>query len=245
MRKAGIHKMKLDRIAVGIRLKEFAKTKGGVGKLAKLLDMSINTLSGGYISGRNLSGAEVLAGLLELGCDTQWLLTGQSNPKMITIDNSLIDNVTIHEDGKRDLIKKEIAERLNECLEMIKKRELKKDVDIAKTLDMKPQLLFTYKDGKSIPGGDILRKFASLGLDVNYILTGKTREKPVIAQSSLANNSPIQGEGTITMDTTVELEVLREKVKFLEDKSKLLEAHIADLHRQNNYLLNQLTKTDN
>ncbi|MGE5353927.1 MAG: helix-turn-helix domain-containing protein [Acidobacteriota bacterium] len=70
--------MELDKTQVGKRLREFAKSKGGVGKLAESLDMSIQSLSGAYISGRNLPGAEVIAKLIALGCDINWLLTGST-----------------------------------------------------------------------------------------------------------------------------------------------------------------------
>lgn len=68
--------MEIDKIEVGKRLREFAKDYGGVGKLAESLNMSIQALSGSYISGKNLPGAEVLARLIDLGCDINWLLTG-------------------------------------------------------------------------------------------------------------------------------------------------------------------------
>lgn len=70
--------MEIDKIEFGKRLKEFAKSHGGVGKLAKTLDMSIQALSGAYISGKNLPGAEILAKLNGLGCDINWLLTGST-----------------------------------------------------------------------------------------------------------------------------------------------------------------------
>lgn len=81
---AGLLIMEIDKTEVGKRLREFAKSRGGVGKLAESLDMSIQALSGAYISGKNLPGAEVLARLIELGCDIQWLLTGSTQNLTIT-----------------------------------------------------------------------------------------------------------------------------------------------------------------
>lgn len=143
--------MEIDKIEVGKRLREFAKLHGGVGKLAELLDMSIQALSGSYISGKNLPGAEVLARLMELGCDINWLLTGQTD----------------------------------------------------KTINVK---------------------------------------------KGIYNKSPIKGTGnTVTnqMGNDVEVQVLREKVRLLEEQNKLLDSVITDLRKQNNYLLNKLMEGEN
>ncbi len=70
----------MDKKAVGIRLKQFAKEKfGSVTELAEKLDMTQASLSGTYISGKSLPGAEIITKLILLGCDISWLLTGKEN----------------------------------------------------------------------------------------------------------------------------------------------------------------------
>ncbi|MGE5402542.1 MAG: helix-turn-helix domain-containing protein, partial [Ignavibacteriales bacterium] len=115
--------MIIDKIEVGKRLKLFAINYGGVTKLAQALEISGPNLSGSYISGKSVPGGELIARLMELGCDIDWLLTGKGNPKTITTDNDLINDFTMQEHGNRDLLKKDIAGRLNEYLETIKKRD--------------------------------------------------------------------------------------------------------------------------
>jgi hypothetical protein len=72
--------MELDKKEIGQRLKLFAKEKfGGVGDLAEALNLSQPNLSGTYINGRSIPGGELLAKLSSLGCDINWLLTGQES----------------------------------------------------------------------------------------------------------------------------------------------------------------------
>lgn len=67
-------------MTIGFRLKKFAKTKGGVSKLADLLEISQPRLSQ-YISDKNQIDQDVLKKIGKLGCDINWLLTGRStNP---------------------------------------------------------------------------------------------------------------------------------------------------------------------
>lgn len=146
---------------------------------------------------------------------------------------------------ERDLLKKEVADRLNECLDALKL----KDSEIAKRLDMSPQTLYAYKEGQSVPGGDILRKFsARLGIDVNYLLTGERLNKDINVKKGIYNESPIKGIGnTVTnqMGNDVEVQVLREKVRLLEEQNTVLNSVITDLRKQNNYLLNKLMEGEN
>lgn len=70
-------------MTVGQRLKKFAKLRGGVSKLAELLNISQPRLSQ-YISGRNQIDQDILLRIGDLGCDINWLLTGKStNPYSI------------------------------------------------------------------------------------------------------------------------------------------------------------------
>ncbi|MFZ5948786.1 MAG: XRE family transcriptional regulator [Stygiobacter sp.] len=72
---------------------------------------------------------------------------------------------TFDSDG---VIKREIGERIKEFAKL-KYGSSKK---LAELLDMSPQTLQQYINGKSFPGGQILKKLAELNADVDYILTG-------------------------------------------------------------------------
>lgn len=61
---------------VAKRLKLFAKTKGGVNELAGVLELTQSGFSR-YTSGANLPGALILSKLAKVGCNINWLLTGQ------------------------------------------------------------------------------------------------------------------------------------------------------------------------
>lgn len=62
-------------MSIGIRLKEYARSKGGVSKLAEMLNISQPRLSQ-YISEKNQIDQEVLVSLAHLGCDLTYIFTG-------------------------------------------------------------------------------------------------------------------------------------------------------------------------
>ena len=69
--------MKLDKEAISQRLREFGTNKfGSVKAFAKALNKSPTSLQVSYLSGRNAPGAPMIAKLIELGCNIEWLLMG-------------------------------------------------------------------------------------------------------------------------------------------------------------------------
>lgn len=69
--------MEIDKKSVAFRLKSFLKTKfGSIKEAAVALDKSPEALYNGYLNGRSLPGAELLAQLMGYDCDIEWLLTG-------------------------------------------------------------------------------------------------------------------------------------------------------------------------
>jgi len=61
---------------VGSRLREFAEHKGGVEALSKLIEMQSSNL-GKYLRGDVLPGSTLLSRLIALGCNLNWLFTGE------------------------------------------------------------------------------------------------------------------------------------------------------------------------
>jgi transcriptional regulator with XRE-family HTH domain len=60
---------------LGERLRQFAKQYGGISKLAAALGISQPRLSN-YLSGTREISIEIMNKLSDLGCDTNWLMTG-------------------------------------------------------------------------------------------------------------------------------------------------------------------------
>lgn len=65
------------RKAIGLRLREFADKSGGPTALARSMGVTPQYLNV-YLSGRSVPGTKLQARLREVGCDTTWLITGQS-----------------------------------------------------------------------------------------------------------------------------------------------------------------------
>lgn len=73
---------------VGNRLKEFAEAfYGNMAGLARKLGVSQAYFTS-YISGRSLPGGEVLIELYNLGCNINWLLTGQGEMEPVAMDRA-------------------------------------------------------------------------------------------------------------------------------------------------------------
>jgi len=89
---------------LGERLRTFANTLGGVTKLADLLGISQPRLSQ-FISGARDLNTKILSDLRGLGCNINWLLTGEpeekeiknlknENKKLKEINYTLLDEAT-------------------------------------------------------------------------------------------------------------------------------------------------------
>jgi transcriptional regulator with XRE-family HTH domain len=145
----------------------------------------------------------------------------------------------------KDQIRTEIATRLNDFVS----KNFRNSREVAGLLNINESSLSHYINGNRELNPRILRKLNQIGCNIEWLLTGKESPK------TINNESPISGKGNtvsnlqgknevvnkIAVSDTVELEVLREKVKYLEDKNKLLDEIITDLRKQNNYLLQKLT----
>lgn len=105
---------------ISARLKEFAKHVGSDTILAGLLSMTPQALSS-YTSGRSLPGAKILLKLHYLGCDINWLLSGEG--AMLRKDAPVITNI---EEKKEELSIEERMERLEKAVFALTKDKDKK-----------------------------------------------------------------------------------------------------------------------
>jgi SOS-response transcriptional repressor LexA len=78
-----------------------------------------------------------------------------------------------------EAVKHLIGERIREFAE-VKYKSLK---ELAKALGMMPQTLNQYLNGKAVPGGQLLKKFAELGADITYLLTGEKLKEKITKQT--------------------------------------------------------------
>ena len=110
----------MDKKGVGIRLKEFGKNKfGKLDLFAEALSMSPQSLQS-YLSGRSLPGAAIISKLIELGCDTNWLL-GIENYK---------DAVTVSENNNgKDLYEIKDKIIIQQAEEIFKLKQLANDLE--------------------------------------------------------------------------------------------------------------------
>lgn len=125
--------VEVDRVALGKRLKSFADTVGGVGKLAELLGITQPNLSGSYISGKSVPGGELIARLMELGCDVQWLLTGSQSS--ITVSKNKIGNISdsVHNIGSGNQITNLAgSEKLQQRIDYLMDKLMQTEAELAK-----------------------------------------------------------------------------------------------------------------
>lgn len=74
-------------IEIGIRIKEYAISKcGSLTEFSKQMGMSIQGIYP-YIKGTSLPGAMFLIKMQKLGCDINWLLSGEKSKSEITIES--------------------------------------------------------------------------------------------------------------------------------------------------------------
>ena len=72
--------MVVDKNAVAGRLKEFAKRFDSLAEFARLLEMEYPQQLQPYLTGKSLPGFELLVRLRGLGCDPNWLMSGEGKP---------------------------------------------------------------------------------------------------------------------------------------------------------------------
>jgi len=68
----------IDKNLVAERLKEFARRFDSLAELARLLEMEYPQQLQHYLTGRSLPGFELLVRLRNLGCDPNWLMSGET-----------------------------------------------------------------------------------------------------------------------------------------------------------------------
>jgi hypothetical protein len=72
--------MVIDKNVVAGRLREFARRFDSLAELARLLEMKTPQQLQPYLTGKSLPGFELLARLRTLGCDPNWLMSGEAKP---------------------------------------------------------------------------------------------------------------------------------------------------------------------
>ncbi len=77
--------MVIDKNLVAERLKEFAKRFDSLAEFARLLEMEYPQQLQPYLTGKSLPGFELLARLRGLGCDPNWLMSGEARPPSIPV----------------------------------------------------------------------------------------------------------------------------------------------------------------
>lgn len=106
--------VELDKIAVANRLKEFALEKHGSLKgLADNFKMSYSSFHSAYFNGRSFPGPKILSKLIEMGCNIEWLLHGESRGLIVsekTVEyHTLLDkNDKLKEENEK--LKKQLKE---------------------------------------------------------------------------------------------------------------------------------------
>jgi SOS-response transcriptional repressor LexA len=86
-------------------------------------------------------------------------------------------------------LKEKIGERIREFAEL-KFKTLK---NLADALGMVPQTLQQYISGKTMPGGEIIKKLADLGADIHYLLTGEKLKEKIAEDAIKESTSKISG----------------------------------------------------
>jgi transcriptional regulator with XRE-family HTH domain len=69
---------------------------------------------------------------------------------------------------------KEIGKRLKEFVN----KSFKTQSEFTRAMGKSPAFFTPYFNGNSVPGGEILKKLAEFGCDINWLLTGQVTEPP-------------------------------------------------------------------
>lgn len=68
----------MNKIEIGLRLRLFIEQNfGSISEFASKIDVHPSSFQSTYLKGRSVPGGELLAKLVHLGCDIEWLLTGR------------------------------------------------------------------------------------------------------------------------------------------------------------------------
>jgi transcriptional regulator with XRE-family HTH domain len=124
--------MQIDKQAVGIRLREFGESRfPKIKDFAEALGMPPSSLQSSYFNGRSLPGAELLLKLMNLGCDCNWLLTGDGDNEIKSVKNKspddCVDRIKELEEENR-LLRDRISQitLLTQAIDTIKKTKKKR-----------------------------------------------------------------------------------------------------------------------
>lgn len=79
--------MTTDKNLVAERIREFAKRFDSLAEFARLLEMKTPQQLQPYLTGKSLPGFELLVKLRNLGCDPNWLLSGQTKHPLVQVLN--------------------------------------------------------------------------------------------------------------------------------------------------------------
>ena len=105
--------MSIDKKEIGKRLAEFADRFGRRAEFARALGLKNSQQLYVYLNGQSFPGFELLAKLRELGCDPNWLISGESSAILLPVAI----------EGKNDLSSKEmdaVEEEVEKMVRLIK-----------------------------------------------------------------------------------------------------------------------------
>lgn len=97
--------MSIDKREVGRRLAEFAHRFGSRAKFAGALGLKNSQQLYVYLNGQSLPGFELLAKLRELGCDPNWLISGESSTFLLPV---AIEETFEHDSKEMEAVEEEV-----------------------------------------------------------------------------------------------------------------------------------------
>lgn len=139
-------------MSIAERLKQFAESIGTKSELARKLDMSPQQLNA-YISGRSKPGADIIIKLKEIGCDTDWLLTGERSEA----------SVKQHQPAAKTI------ERLQYAVD---RYFAGKPTRLANQAGVPPSLITRWLNGETTPNLNKLRELERAGINSGWLING-------------------------------------------------------------------------
>lgn len=101
---------------------------------------------------------------------------------------------------------------IGQKLELFIKENFKSVAGFAKKIGVERTHLYPYLNDKNVPGGDLLKKFAKEGCDINWLLSD---DEPVMDSMVVRANSP-----PINIDR--DRPDAEDRIKELEEENRLL-----------------------